>query len=906
MKHYCVISHTHWDREWYLTQEQFRLKLVDMMDNLLVLLEKEPEYVFHLDAQTIVLEDYWDIKPEKKALCCKMIREGRLIVGPWYVQNDFLLTSGEATVRNLLLGRKQAQEAGACGDTGYTPDQFGLISQLPQILRGFGIDNCIFGRGYRDYTVNDKGEVQENPLPAELIWRSPDGSEVFAVCMSFWYNNAQRFSADPDRAMHLVRWQNEHFSSFAKTPYLLLMNGVDHLEAQDDLLAVLTELQNNLPEDEKIYQTTFHRYLELVQQYLSGQKLPVWEGEMVTGLDPQILKDCGSTRVYIKQKNAYLQNMLENRLEPLYALLEMSGMEGCYPVGHLDFQWKMLIRNHAHDSICGCSNDAVMRHVQDRMAAIEEAVIDLQKRGLELLSSHVDRTTLQESDYLIAVCNTTEQQRTACVEVDVDILHSDMPTGLTLWSAAGEKIPYTLLAHQQVNRRMISALNLPGFREVDRYRIRLLAEDIPAFGYQVYRVETRGEPEVKERKHSPVMENRYLRVNVSDDGRIDLLHKATGHWYRDVLVLEDRADAGHSYISIPLAGDRHRLLRDIPALEWNTEDPLRQSVKLHYRWELPAYLDAGKHQRSQESVCCPVTVILTLDRESQWLDVKVEMVNTAKDHRLLALVRTGLVSDETISLSPYDLVRHNKQQLHTAICNETRHTSGLVSIASGNLGMSVLNKGLYSYENLQRENGTISLTLVRATGRVWPPDSTGFPEDDSWEAPENQCLRPLEMEFALYPHGVLQDADVLYAVKSYQTPMLVHSGPVDTRKFLGGRPALQDANIDENFYPPDPFPNIVLPLKSCPWKLHGDNLQVTAWKKCFDRSDYVLRFFNGNEHPQTVQLEICDLPVRAIWKSDLQEECREALTIFEDCVNLEVRGKEIVTLIVDWQAQEIA
>ena len=109
MRHYCVISHTHWDREWYQTQEQMRLRLVELMDNLLDILDREPEYVFHLDAQTIMLEDYWDVRPEMKEKCCDYIRAGRMLVGPWYVQNDFLLTSGEATVRNLHIGMAQAE-----------------------------------------------------------------------------------------------------------------------------------------------------------------------------------------------------------------------------------------------------------------------------------------------------------------------------------------------------------------------------------------------------------------------------------------------------------------------------------------------------------------------------------------------------------------------------------------------------------------------------------------------------------------------------------------------------------------------------------------------------------------------------------------------------------------------------
>lgn len=109
----CVISHTHWDREWYMPLEQMRLRLVDLIDRCLALLEREPTYIFHLDAQTVVLEDYLAIQCDRRERMARMIADGRLSVGPWYLQNDFYLTSGEATVRNLLEGTRLAESFGA-------------------------------------------------------------------------------------------------------------------------------------------------------------------------------------------------------------------------------------------------------------------------------------------------------------------------------------------------------------------------------------------------------------------------------------------------------------------------------------------------------------------------------------------------------------------------------------------------------------------------------------------------------------------------------------------------------------------------------------------------------------------------------------------------------------------------
>src|SRR5436305_6460585 len=138
-----VISHTHWDREWYLTREQFRLRLVDLIDGLLDLLDRDSQYLhYHLDGQTIVLEDYLEIRPGEIDRLKRSIAAGRVLAGPWYVMPDEFLVSGEALVRNLCIGHRLAQSFGGSMPVGYLPDLFGHVAQMPQILRQFGLDNA--------------------------------------------------------------------------------------------------------------------------------------------------------------------------------------------------------------------------------------------------------------------------------------------------------------------------------------------------------------------------------------------------------------------------------------------------------------------------------------------------------------------------------------------------------------------------------------------------------------------------------------------------------------------------------------------------------------------------------------------------------------------------------------------
>ena len=106
------VPHTHWDREWYRSFQAFRARLVDSIDAVLDKLPAEPEFKFLLDGQTVVLEDYFEIRPERESEVRRAVAEGRLAIGPWYVQPDSLLPCGEAHIRNLLLGRAYSYDIG--------------------------------------------------------------------------------------------------------------------------------------------------------------------------------------------------------------------------------------------------------------------------------------------------------------------------------------------------------------------------------------------------------------------------------------------------------------------------------------------------------------------------------------------------------------------------------------------------------------------------------------------------------------------------------------------------------------------------------------------------------------------------------------------------------------------------
>ena len=301
-----VISHTHWDREWYNTFQQFRMKLVDLIDHLLEILEKDPNFkYFNLDGQTIVLEDYLQIRPEKRKILEEHIREGRILVGPWYQLNDEYLVSGESTIRSLLIGTRIAKEFGAVMKVGYLPDQFGNISQMPQIFAGFGIDNAIFGRGLQ--LCNDR--------KMEFWWESPDGTKVLTSLMAYWYNNAMRFPADTDAALAFTQEIKERMEKVSAVDALLLMNGVDHMEAQPNLSGILERVNEKL-EGAKLVHSTLPQYMDDVKRYVEANStaLDTIKGELREDRGASVLAGTLSSRMYIKQANEDSQTLMKNTL----------------------------------------------------------------------------------------------------------------------------------------------------------------------------------------------------------------------------------------------------------------------------------------------------------------------------------------------------------------------------------------------------------------------------------------------------------------------------------------------------------------------------------------------------------------------------------------------------------------
>lgn len=892
-KVFCVISHTHWDREWYMPLENFRHRLTDLMDRLLIILDENPDYIFHLDAQTVVLEDYLAVRPEKKAILKKHISDRRIIIGPWYLQNDFYLTSGEATVRNLLEGQKLCREFGGSSKAGYAADQFGNMDQLPQIMHGFGIDNFIFGRGFARYDVNEKGEPVHHQTPTEFIWKGADGSRVLAIHMRHWYNNAQRFSSDPDKAYkHLCQIESWYDNDFTFTPYILLMNGVDHLEPQPDIIQVTEAVQKKLPEGKYFLQYNLDDYVDAVKKYVddNGVKLDEVEGELRKSWDITVLQGTLSSRHYLKVANCEAQILLENRIEPLYSMMEKQGMKGIYPHDRLVYTWKNLLRNHPHDSICGCSHDAVHAHMENRYEEIFEFAGEQLRRAMNDAAEHMAATRegLQR-DYLVTVANTLSVPLSGGVKVKLNMLVSDDMESFKIVNDEGKEVAFKVLSKIKRSMSVYSPINLPGQVDVFSYEVYLDAGRVEPFAFKTFTV-TAGDstPKVTEiiEKTGNAITNGILSLSVDDDGRVDLTDVKSGRVIKDCLKVEDMADAGESY-GFELGGDSpiySDSFKKEVTLKENNEFVSRLEIK--YTMELPEHYCADKRVRSDETAVSTLTLGLSLYKDEPFARVDYTLDNASKDHRLRLAFDADVSREESFADIPFNIVSHTAKDFYPTTQTKTSPNTAFAAIQDGKKGMAVFTVGAHEYEH---QNGNrLLFTIVRATGEI------NHGATDGWIVPGNQCLRTIKGRMAICPfEGDLISADIVNKSLSFRAPLMAGFTACDTRKFAGGRPCVQDTEISEFFYLPDVYPEVSIESNTEAIDVKGEGVTVSAFKISEDESGLILRLVNYCDKASTAEVT----SKGKIFKTALSEIPHEFLG--RDKVKIDMRAKEILTLYLD-------
>src|SRR5213080_3689299 len=483
-----LIPHTHWDREWYLPRAAFQARLVPALDDLIERLQADPGFKsFLLDGQTVLVADYLRARPEREPELKTLVKTGRLQVGPWYVLADELIPSGEALVRNLLLGAADAEQLGGRLDVLYSPDAFGPPAAWPTLAREFGIRFGVVWRGLG-------GEPgQERDL---YRWRGPEGRDVL-----LWhlpprgYELGAALPADADGLGAVWTGVRTALVERAAGKHVAVLIGADH-HAAHPAVSRLRELLAELEPRSAFRVSRLDEFLQLAGE---GAKPAPLDGELRWSYRyAWTLQGVHATRAPLKRRATAAELSLERLAEPLAALARRAGGRDRRPL--LELAWRTLVRCQFHDAIAGCTSDDVARAVDGRLASVEALARDVVRGAvLDLVRHDPDRARERaaEARPTLVLWNPAARPRGGIVVVDVTRFRRDVLVGppgarvpregqgyrpVMLATADGRAIPVQVLDRRITSERLDAPRHYPDQDEVDQVRIALRAPPLAGLG----------------------------------------------------------------------------------------------------------------------------------------------------------------------------------------------------------------------------------------------------------------------------------------------------------------------------------------------------------------------------------------------------------------------------------------
>ncbi|MDR0387919.1 MAG: hypothetical protein LBH57_07745, partial [Treponema sp.] len=750
-----IIPHTHWDREWRYPIWKNRILLVEFMETLLAVLERDDEYrYFLMDGQAAPIEDYLEVKPEDRERLLRFVREGRIAIGPWYTLPDLYPLDGESLIRNLLRGTRLSASFGACLGIGYNSFGWGQTAQLPQIYRGFGIDFIICAK-----------KVSEERAPqSEFLWEAPDGTRVLTSRLgelaraNFFFNAyvdtrfGLRFLSDefryhPDTAgvaIHrtdregvdedyfMIRSREERHWEYLKPGVerawsatddtalpsrRLFLNGCDFSTPQPDL-SELIRRANELFPDREFFNAPLEQYRDELIAGLDLQTLRVVKGELRDGPASDCSGNALASRIYLKQLNKQAENLILRRAEPLSVMASRCGAE--YPGGFFTLAWTYLLKSHPHDSINGVTQDKTACDVEYRLCQAIELGQTLYDRSAAEIVKRIDFSACPPDAALVTVFNSGFQPAGEVVELSIDT-----PAEWSAWDIEVRDGEGKAAALQHCSRREADfpthdMEGRPWPTYTDRHRCFIEFEGVPALGYKTYQVcvktafhrnhhywltmrKTSGD-EIG--RGDNFLENEYLAVTVNPNGTFDLLDKVRDRRFPGLHYFEDAGDVGNYWAYYPPYENQiHTTLSAAPRI-WMTENgPLAATLAVEYRFELPASGSEpvcgvrGESRRSAETAALRIYTELTLRKGAGRVDILTVVDNTAGNHRLRAAFPTGIAADYshagghfTVDRRPLIPARDTEGRWFNEM--QTLPMSRFVDVSGGGAGLALLSESV--------------------------------------------------------------------------------------------------------------------------------------------------------------------------------------------------------------------
>ncbi len=650
-KHVIAYLHTHWDREWYREFEVFRLRLLRVFDNVLDMLAKNKIPCFYFDGQTCALDDYLDMRPENRDLVLSLIKHKKLFVGPFFCLVDEFLTDKTCFQKNLEIGLKEAQKYGCKDFIAYLADTFGHSQNIPDILRDFGVDKCIVWRGCN------------NNFPSEFSWCGMDTVNL----VRGYFNDIFSINTTVEKKAELLKNNLDKIAEKSGN-VLLLPIGADHLGVETDICDQINSVNEILKEDYFIRLASPFDYFKRVENRFKEFE---WNDEIRDNSNTFTLQGCYSSRLDLKRENVECTYLLDlaSRFVKQQKLANYDTI--------LEYAYKMLLQNQAHDSICGCSTDDV--HLENLIRY---------KKIKQITNTIIDELKFKNHFEEKKILNLSDKKFSGVIEFQSSQI-------LEGYDKIGYKKGFDkfLLSDTQKIPVTEDYTNVYTFlTEIENLNPGEIEYILPSINKSDLKISSTS---IENSNISLKIENNQIYINGIK------------------FSLTDFTDFGDSYNFGPKADDygvEFKILRSKIIL--NT--PTRASLKIDFEgaWDV-------------------IPLIVSLDKHSTFLHFKFDWINSQKNHLLTAEFKLTNPIYEVFSEDLNQLIKRNfdpnydiRKYLPTQKGIEVKNNTApmqrgfLIDEEGNNLG--VITKGITQYEVFQNK---IYIPLLRSTGVISTPQN---------------------------------------------------------------------------------------------------------------------------------------------------------------------------------------
>lgn len=678
-KNVIAYIHTHWDREWYREFEEFRLRLVEVVDRIIEALQSGEIPVFYFDGQTAAVEDYLEIYPERIDIIKKLIADKKLYIGPFYCSSDSLLTSAESMIRNFKFGIEKSNELGCSDFIGYLSDTFGHSSCVPQVLKSLDIDKIMLWRGVGD-------------LPADLSW---DGVKAINLVQGY-FQDFLNLDLPIEKKAELLK---KYLDKIAKKSgdNILLPIGADHLTIAENLAEQLEKI-NEILTDYNIKIATPFEYFQAVEKNL---RKPV-NGEFLDNSLTFILPGVYSSRTCLKQQNTRIEWTLSRVAEPLHALSSFA-FENKTMQNQIDYAYKTLIKNHAHDSIYGCSLDSVHDEMMTRFKKVDTVISGVTKRAIRDLS---------DDSQELAIINLSNFDYSGMVRIETHKKLDKKYNAILISKHRGfldaklynpNEIPVTE-DYTNIFEYLIEVKNIPSFSLTKISQEYIVSDCFLDSGVDF-------------------IENDMIKISVKN-GKINLYDKALNKEYKDFLSFKDRADIGDSYNFGALMGDKPLYSR----LKSYKISNKKKFMTIDFVYEIKIPKKSNSDGRSKKLALHRIKFSATLYNNADFIEWNLNFINKSENHIMQVVFNLDTpvihtVSEDMVGVIErdfdYDYDIYKKIPAPRGIELKT-NTAPMQRFVWAN-GLGIVTEGIREYEI---EKNTFAITLLRATGIISEPKNT--------------------------------------------------------------------------------------------------------------------------------------------------------------------------------------